>query len=133
MPEDKTANMIERALATFQSKGPAIKKLENRRGTDENPVPSDLMEREFRPYVYHGNRDPNSGAELVGAEADFYEKAKEARDNRLVGMADGRVVFAAGSLGDGTAMLYDSHGRPVLRNGQEPPVQQTKRRSNKEW
>lgn len=125
--------MVERVLSVFQTKGAGIKKLSNRLGTYDNPEPSDLMEREFRPYVYHGNRDPNSGAELEGPESEFYEAAKLARDNRLVGMRNGQVVHAAGSLGDGTAMLYDSHGRPVVSNGQTPPVRQTQRRSTKEW
>jgi hypothetical protein len=129
MADDK----LDRVLSSFSAKGPAIQKLEKRMGTIENPVDSDLMEREFRPYTLKGNRDPNSGAELVGNETEFVEKAREARDDRLVGMASGQVARAAGSLSDGTAMIYDGNGRPLVRSGQQVPVQQTRRRSTKEW
>jgi hypothetical protein len=129
MPETPT----EKVLAAFSIKGAAIKKLENRRGTYEDPVNSDLMEREFRPFKRTGVRDPNSGAELVGSEEEFVEVARQARDDRLVGMASGQVVRAAGSLQDGSGMLYDLHGRPLVTgNAQQAPISRTKR-SPKDW
>ena len=126
-------NPIDKVLSPFSMKGAAIKKLENRRGTYEDPVNSDLMEREFRPFKRSGVRDPNSGAEVVGSEDDFVEAARQARDDRLVGMANGTVARAVGSLKEGTGVLYDLHGRPLVSgNAQQAPISRTKR-SPKDW
>jgi len=126
-------NPVDKVLSVFTMKGAGIKKLENRRGTYEDPVNSDLMEREFRPFKRSGVRDPNSGAEVVGNEDEFVEAARQARDDRLVGMANGTVARAVGSLKEGTGLLYDLHGRPLVSgNAQQAPISRTKR-SPKDW
>ena len=125
------ANELERALAPFSIKGAAIKKLESRRGTYEDPANSDLMEKEFRPYKLHGTTDIGS-PDVAGDEAEFYELGKQARDDRLVGLRNGTVARAAGQLGSGTGMLYDMNGRPIGGSVQQAPVART-RRSPKDW
>lgn len=125
MPED-----MEKVLAPFSSKGPAIKRV-HKEGDKEHYF--DIMEREFRPFNLHGKTDPSS-PDVIGNEEEFVEVARQARDDRLVGMADGRVVRAGGSLKEGTGMLYDMNGRPLGQgNVQQAPVKPTRRNSNREW
>lgn len=131
---------VERALSVFNIKGACIEvtqpSVRNSKGQIVQEGKSDLMEKEFRPYVYHGNVDPNSGAELVGDEEEFYKKGKEARNDRLVGVKDGRVLRAVGSLESGNALLYDANGRPVVLKGAAAapaPAKQSKRSSPKSW
>ena len=132
----QTQTPVEKALAPFTTKGALVKVLEpclhGRDGSIAKEGSFDLMEREFRAYKRTGAKDPNSGAEVVGSEEEFVEVAKQARDERLVGMSNGAVARAAGELGSGTGMLYDLNGRPINSNGQQAPVQQT-RRSPKNW
>jgi len=121
---------VDRLLAPFSSKGPAIKRV-FKEGDSEKYF--DIMEREFRSYKRSGVRDPNSGAEVVGSEEEFVEVAKQARDDRLVGLNTGTVARAAGSLKEGTGLLYDLHGRPLVQgNAQQAPVSRTKR-SPRDW
>jgi hypothetical protein len=121
---------VEKLLAPFSAKGPAIKRV-HKEGDPEKYF--DIMEKEFRPYKRSGARDPNSGAEVVGNEEEFVEVAREARDERLVGLSSGTVARAAGSLKDGSGMLYDLHGRPLVQGStQQAPISRTKR-SPKDW
>jgi hypothetical protein len=121
---------LERVLAPFSMKGPAIKRV---RKPDDDEHYFDITEREFRPYKRSGVKDPNSGAEVVGNEEEFVAVAREARDDRLVGVASGQVVRAVGSLKEGTGMLVDLYGRPLSQgNVQQAPVTRTKR-SPRDW
>lgn len=106
--------------------------LHDREGNITKEGKFDLMAREFKTIKRTGAPDPNSGASLVGDEAEFVEVARQARDERLVGMANGSVARAAGDLNAGTGALYDLHGRPINGNVQEVPVQRTKR-SPRDW
>jgi hypothetical protein len=72
----------------------------------------DTMEREFREYNLHG--------EAEGSEAKFVEIAREARDERLVGLQNGSVARAVGGLADGTGYLVDARGNPINRTPQAP-------------
>jgi hypothetical protein len=121
---------LEKTLAPFSSKGPAIKRVV-KPGDPEKYF--DIMEREFRPFKRSGVKDPNSGAEVVGGEEEFVEVARQARDERLVGLSNGTVARAAGELASGTGMLYDMNGRPIVNGSvQQAPVART-RRSPKDW
>lgn len=121
---------LERTLAPFSAKGPAIKRVFKQGDTEKY---FDIMEREFRPFKRSGVKDPNSGAEVVGNEEEFMEVGRQARDERLVGMANGNVAVAVGELSSGTGMLYDLHGRPIVNGAvQQAPVART-RRSPKDW
>ena len=128
--------VIEKTLAPFQQKGALVNVVEpcvhDRNGDIVKEGKFDLMEREFRAIKRSGAPDPNSGASLVGSEADFVEVARQARDDRLVGMTNGVVVRAAGNLNDGSGALYDMNGRPVSGSVQQAPVRQTKR-SPRDW
>jgi hypothetical protein len=95
---------LEKVLAQFSLKGPAIKRVGEKS--------FDLMESEFRPYKLHG--------EAVGSEEEFMQVAREAREERLVGMANGSVARAVGTIGDGTGYLVDARGNPINRTPQAP-------------
>jgi hypothetical protein len=128
---------LDQDLAPFQIKGHNIQVIEHAKRDSNGDIVQegtcDWMEREFRTFKLRGNKDPNSGAELVGDEADFYQKGKEARDERLVGMTNGGVAIAAGSLKQGSGLLYDMNGRPLNSSAvPEPPVKSTKR-SPRDW
>ena len=126
---------LDRVLAPFSMKGALVKVLtpcvHDKDGNVVREGTHDIMEREFRSFKYRGNKDPNSGAELVGSEEDFLAVGREARDQRLVGMASGQVAIAVGELGQG-GMLYDMNGRPITSSTQQTPVQRT-RRSPRDW
>ena len=128
---------LERVLAPFSIKGALVKVMEpcvhDREGNIVREGKHDIMEREFRTFKLKGNRDPNSGAELVGDEAEFVEKGREARDERLVGLGSGQVARAAGDLRDGSGMLYDLNGRPIVTKTPQAPVQNRTKRSPKDW
>ena len=124
------SDTLERVLSPFSAKGPAIKRV-FKEGDPEKYF--DIMSNEFRPYKFKGNRDPNSGAEVVGSEEEFLEVGRQARNERLVGLKSGTVAIAAGDLASGTGMLYDMNGRPILNGAvQVAPVART-RRSPKDW
>lgn len=126
-------NPLDRVLSPFTMKGALVKPMEMVRVSEHmREGKFDIMEREFRPYKLTGNRDPNSGAELQGDEEKFMEVGREARDTRLVGMKGGQVAIAAGSLREGTGILYDMNGRPIVGNVPQAPVARP-RRSPKDW
>ena len=121
----------EKESARFEHKGPAIKRVGEKM--------FDIMETEFRPYTLTGvsenyATDPHaeSCAQLRGSEQEFFEKAREARDQRLVGMKNGTVVRAVGGLADGTGYLVDQHGRPINRNVQQAPITPMRRKAE-DW
>lgn len=126
----------------FDKKGPIIKVLEHATfGADGKLVKEgrcDTMEAEFRPYNLTGlsksfatDVHAESCAELVGNEEAFVVVAREARDNRLVGTANGQVARAIGGLADGTGYLVDQHGRPIGRTPNAPITPMTRR--SKDW
>jgi hypothetical protein len=120
---------LEKMLAPFQAKGPAIQGV-RKEGDPEHYF--DIMEREFRPYELHGKSDVGS-ADVLGSEQEFVNVARQAREQRLVGMANGQVARVGGSLQDGTGFLYDANGRLLSRGQvQEAPLKAT-RRSPKNW
>jgi len=121
---------LEKVLAPFTAKGPAIRRV---RKPDDDGKYFDIMTSEFAAYKRSGVRDPNSGAEVQGNEEEFMDVARQARDERLVGVASGQVVRAVGSLKEGTGMLVDLYGRPLAQSGaQTAPVERT-RRSPRDW
>jgi len=109
----------EKESARFEHKGPAIKRM-----TKDGEKVFDIMESEFRPYQLHG--------EVEGNEEEFVRVGREARDSRLVGMKNGNVVRAVGSLADGTGYLVDQHGRPINRNVQQAPITPMRRKAE-DW
>jgi hypothetical protein len=129
------ADAPDKILAPFSSKGALVQVLEpsvrDGHGRIVKEGKFDLMEREFRPYKLHGRTDPSS-ADVEGSEQEFFELGKQVRDERLVGMANGKVVRAVGDLKHGTGMLVDLYGRPIGSNVQEAPVTRSKR-SPKDW
>lgn len=104
MAASSAGDKLDKVLAAFNLKGPGIKKVDREH--------FDIMETEFRPYKLHG--------EAVGNEEEFMQVAREARDERLVGMSNGQVARAIGGLGDGTGYLVDAQGRPINRTPQAP-------------
>jgi hypothetical protein len=107
---------LDKELARFDKKGPLIKVLEHavfdRDGRLVREGRCDTMEKEFAEYQLHG--------EVEGNESQFMDVAREARDQRLVGNAQGQVFRAVGSLGDGSGYLVDANGRPLGRTPQAP-------------
>lgn len=132
----------EKESVRFDKKGPIIKVIEHATfGPDGKLVREgrcDTMEAEFRPYNLTGaseafSTDPHaeSCAQLRGSEAEFFEIAREARDQRLVGTKDGNVARAIGGLADGTGYLLDQHGRVIGRTPNAPITPM--RRKAEDW
>lgn len=132
----------EKESVRFDRKGPIIKVMEHATfGPDGKLVREgrcDTMEAEFRPYNLTGTTQAfatdahaESCAELVGNEQAFFDVAREAREQRLVGMKDGQVARAVGGLADGTGYLVDQFGRAITRTP-NAPITPMKRRSE-DW
>lgn len=133
----------EKESARFEHKGALVDTLEHavfdKEGRLVKEGKFDIMEREFRCYNLTGMSegfatDPHaeSCAQLRGSEQEFFEKAREARDQRLVGMKNGSVARAVGGLADGTGYLVDQHGRPINRNVQQAPITPMRRKAE-DW
>lgn len=99
-----SGDKLAKELARFDLKGPRIQRVGDKA--------FDIMESEFRPYTLHG--------EMQGNEEEYMKIGREAREARLVGMANGQVARAVGGLGDGTGYLVDAQGRPINRTPNAP-------------